>query len=193
VARSACLIGFLVALSSVVAKAEAATPTATATVVPTPIPEPSPPFGRVVYRAARVASFESLGVTMIACRQRDPEPRQLAVQFFDPLGRPISMGNRRPVTLAPGKKVVFVTDGMHFERRPDVTNLALAHLSRGTARIVSDATVVRCIGKVRFDAGGRLPSWRDEVGLVREGVPLPTMPQYWRVSPYAPPRRAVAP
>ena len=50
----------------------------------TPVPEPSPAVGRVVYRATRVASFESLGVTMIACRHRDPGPRMIAVEFFDP-------------------------------------------------------------------------------------------------------------
>ena len=57
---------------------------------------------RVIYRAAKVAGFESLGVTMIACRHRDPVPRRFAVQFFDRAGRQVStFGNvaarrRRP-------------------------------------------------------------------------------------------------
>src|SRR5204862_8170384 len=56
---------------------------ATVAATPSPVPEPPPPFGHVVYRAARVAGFESLGITMIACRHRDPVPRRFAVQFFD--------------------------------------------------------------------------------------------------------------
>jgi hypothetical protein len=171
----------------------AATPSPTVTVTPTPIPEPTPAFGRVVYRAARAASFESLGVTMIACRHRDAEPRRFVLQFFDPLGRPISMANRSVATIPPGKKILWVTDLMHFERRPDVTSLGIAHLSRGTARVVSDATIVHCVGKIRFDAGARMPSWRDEIGLTREGLPLPTMSPYWLTDPHAPRRRAVAP
>lgn len=170
----------------------AATPAATATITPTPMPEPTPPFGRVVYRAARVASFESLGVTMIACRHRDPEPRQFQLQFFTPLGSPVSMGNRRASTVPAGKKVLFVTDSLHFARRPDVTNLSLGHLPNGTARVISDATTLRCIGKMRFDGGARLQSWRDEIGLVRAGMPLPVLDRYWRVAPYAQRRPAVA-
>ncbi len=158
---------------------------------PTPVPEPTVPFGRVVYRAARVAGFESLGVTMIACRHRDPEPRRFTVQFFDPLGRPISMFGVGRVTspLPAGKKVVFVTDGMPFARRADVTNVGLGHLPMGTARVVSDATIVHCIGKLRLDAGARSPSWRDEIGLVRAGMPFPSLPPQWSLSPFAPRRR----
>ena len=184
--------GLLVTMLVGAPAAFAATPTATPTVTATPIPEPAVPFGRVAYRAARVGSFESLGVTMIACRHRDPEPRQVLVEFFAPLGRPVAMGNRRPVTVPAGKKVLFVTDSLHFPRRPDVTNLAVGHLPRGTARVVSDATTLRCIGKIRFDGGARLPSWRDEIGLVRAGEPLPVLDRYWRVAPYAPRRSAVA-
>ena len=117
------------------------------------------PFGRVVYRAARVAGFESLGVTMIACRHRDPEPRRFTVQFFDPQGRPVSMLGSAAFAAAAGRaKVVFVTDGMYFTHRADVTNVVLGHLPMGTARIVSDAAIVHCIGKVRWMRGARSPS-----------------------------------
>jgi len=165
--------------------------TATPTTMATPVPEPTVPFGRVVYRAGRVAGFESLGVTMIACRHRDPEPRRFTVQFFDPKGRPVSMFGVGRVTppLPAGKKVVFVTDGMYFARRPDVANVALGHLPMGTARVVSDAAIVHCIGKIRFDAGARSPSWRDEIGLVRAGAPFPSLPPQWSLSPHVPRRR----
>lgn len=179
--------GCVLALIASAALAATATPTPTAT----PVPEPTVPFGRVVYRAARIAGFESLGVTMIACRHRDAEPRRFTVQFFDPMGRPVSTFGtvRVPPPLPAGKKVVFVTDGMHFEHRADVTNVALGHVPMGTARIVSDATIVHCVGKLRLDAGARSPSWRDEIGLVRAGTPLPSLPRQWRLSPYAAGRR----
>lgn len=155
-----------------------------------PRPEPSPPFGRVVYRAARIAGFESLGIVMIACRHRDPVPRRFAVQFFDPAGRPVStFGTSVSPPVAAGAKVLFVTDGRPFSNRPDVTNVRLGHLALGTARVVSDAVVVRCVGKMRMDAGLRAPSYRDEIGLVREGEPLPVLPNAWKRAPYALPRR----
>jgi len=103
----------------------------------TPVAEPPVPFGRVVFRAARIAGLKSLGITMIACRHRDPVPRRFAVQFFDPSGRLAStFGNipASPPTPA-GKKVVFVTDGMPFEG-DDVLNLRLGHVPRGTARVI---------------------------------------------------------
>jgi hypothetical protein len=158
---------------------------------PSPRPEPAVPFGRVIYRAARVAGFESLGITMIACRHRDPVPRRFAVQFFDRAGQLMqTFGNiaASPPTPA-GKKVVFVTDGMPFAAR-DVLNLRLGHLSIGTARVVSDAVVVRCIGKMRMDGGVGSPSYRDEIGLVRAGAPLPALPATWGgPPPYAMRRR----
>jgi hypothetical protein len=154
----------------------------------TPVPEPSPSFGRVVYRAARIAGFESLGVTMIACRHRDAVPRRFAVQFFDALGRPVSTFGTAvsPPTVA-GKKVQFVTDGQPFTNRSDVTNVRLGHLGMGTARVVSDAVVLHCIGKIRMDGGLGVPSYRDEIGLVRAGEPLPALPQVWQ-RPHSPSR-----
>ena len=182
-------LGCMLALVASSVCAATVTPTSASTA--TPVPEPTVPFGRVVYRAGRVAGFESLGVTMIACRHRDPEPRRFTVQFFDPKGRPVSMLGVGRVTppLPAGKKVLFVTDGMYFAHRADVTNVVLGHLPMGTARIVSDAVIVRCIGKVRLDAGARSPSWRDEIGLVRAGVPFPALPPQWSLSPYTPRRR----
>lgn len=155
---------------------------------PSPLPEPSPAFGRVIYRAARVAGFEALGVAMIACRHRDPVPRRFAVQFFDRTGRVVSTFGAvtSPPTPA-GKKVVFVTDGTPFTRRDDVLNVRLGHLALGTARVVSDARIVHCVGKMRMDAGMRTPSYRDEIGLVRAGTPLPSLPTVWKASPYAAP------
>lgn len=170
--------------------AVAATPTSQPTVQATPRPEPSPSFGRVVYRAARVAGFESLGITMIACRHRDAEVRRFAVQFFDPDGRTVSMlGTSVSPPVPAGTKVVFVTDGMPFANRPDVANVRLGHLSIGTARVVSDARVVHCVGKMRMDAGRGTPSYRDEIGLVRDGAPLPELSRIWKRSPYAAPHR----
>src|SRR5262249_11496735 len=87
-----------------------------------------------------------------------------------------------------GKKVLFVTDGLPFAGR-DVLNLRLAHLALGTARVVSDARVLRCIGKMRMDGGARTPSYRDEIGLVRDGMPLPKLLDVWRESPYTQRRR----
>ena len=177
-------LAMLLWMGSVAAASSPATPHAS------PRSEPSPPFGRVVYRAARVAGFESLGIVMIACRHRDPVPRRFAVQFFDPEGRPVStFGTSVSPPVAAGEKVVFVTDGMPFSNRPDVTNVRLGHLTIGTARVVSDAVVLRCIGKMRMDGGLRTPSYRDEIGLVREGEPLPVLPNVWKRAPYTLPRR----
>jgi hypothetical protein len=158
-------------------------PPLTPTPVPgTPIPEPTPDFGRVIYRAAKVASLESLGVTMVACRHRDPTPRRFALQFFDRLGRKIQAINEETSpAVAAGKKVVFVTDGMHFRNRSDVQNLRMGHLAIGGARVVSDASVVHCVGKIRMDAGANAPSYRDEIGLVRAGEPLPVLVERWVV------------
>ena len=166
-----------------------APPTRTPGPVGTRIPEIAPPFGRVVYRAAKVASLESLAVTMIACRHRDPVPRRFGVQFFDRLGRMIGSADD-PISppVPAGKKVVFVTDGMYFKNR-GVLNIRLGHLSIGAARVVSDASILHCVGKMRMDAGLRDPSYRDEIGLVREGEPLPVLPERWVARPRPSPRR----
>lgn len=164
----------------------AATTTAAA---PTSIPEPAVPFGRVIYRAAKTAGFESLGVTMIACRHRDPVPRRFAVQFFDRAGRQVSsFGAVASPPVSAGKKVVFVTDGMHFPG-DDVLNLRLGHLPIGTARVVSDAVIVHCIGKIRMDPGEHSPSYRDEIGFVRAGEPLPVVSDRWSAPPRPSPGR----
>ncbi len=156
---------------------------------PSPSAEPPVPFGRVVYRAAKIAGFESLGITMIACRHRDAVPRRFAVEFFDRQGKRVStFGNiaASPPTTA-GKKLLFVTDGLPFKGR-DVLNIRLGHLSIGSARVVSDAEIVHCVGKMRLDGGPGGSSYRDEIGLVRAGTPLPRMIDAWRASPYVPRR-----
>ncbi len=146
---------------------------------PTRVPEPPPRLGRVIYRAAKVAGFESLGVTMIACRHRDPVPRRFAVDFFDDRGRPVSVfGVAASEPTPAGTKVLFVTDGMPFGNRT-VVNVRLGHLAIGTARVLSDARVVHCIGKMRMDGGANAASARDEIGLVRAGRPLPALARAW--------------
>ena len=163
----------------VVRVAAAGTPPGAATPMPLPEPPP-PPFGRVIYRASKVAGMESLGVTMIACRHRDPVPRRFAVQFFDHAGRPVvSFGWPSSPPTPAGKKLVFITDALHFPNREDVLDLKLGHLTLGTARIVSDARVAHCIGKIRMDAGVHAASYRDEIGLVRDGEPLPDLGATW--------------
>jgi len=178
------VVALVVALLAGRDAAHAADPTPVAT-------EPPVPFGRVVYRAARIAGLEGLGITMIACKHRDAVPRRFAVQFFDPSGRLVSQFGNIPASppTPAGKKVAFVTDGMPFTNRPDLLNLRLGHLQRGTARVISDATVVRCMGRMRMDGGARLPSYREEIGLVRAGQPLPDLPKYWKVAPYPTPVR----
>jgi hypothetical protein len=147
---------------------------------PTPSPEASLPFGRVIYRAAKVAALESTGVTMIACRHRDPVPRRFALQLVDDTGRMRqTFGAWQSPPTSAGKKVTFVTDRMHFATRADVLNVRVGHLGIGTARVVSDARIVRCIGKMRMDGGVHMPSSRDEIGLVRDGTPLPVMSRIW--------------
>jgi hypothetical protein len=147
---------------------------------PSPTPEPTPPFGRVVYRIAKAASFESLGVMMIACRHRDPVPRRFAVEFWTDQGRRVqSFGQWSTGPVPAGKKVVFVGDGMHFANRPDVLDFQLGHFSIGAGWIASDARVVHCIGKIRMDGGVRQPSYREEIGLVRAGEPLPDLARSW--------------
>jgi hypothetical protein len=148
---------------------------------PTRVPESPPRLGRVIYRAAKVAGFESLGVTMIACRHRDPVPRRFAVDFFDDRGRPVSVFGAASSEPTPaGTKVLFVTDGMPFGGRA-VVDVRLGHLGIGTARVLSDARIVHCVGKMRMDGGAHAASARDEIGLVRAGQPLPALARGWAV------------
>lgn len=142
---------------------------------PTPYPEPPLPFGRVIYRASKAASFETLGVAVIACRHKDPVARRFAVQFFDSFdyGSLVSTFGRYIVEEVPtGKKVVFVGDATYFPDR-DVINVRVGHFSEGTARVISDAEHVRCMGKMRFDPGGRSTAYWRGMGLRRDGEPPP--------------------
>ncbi len=147
--------------------------------IATPMAEPSPAAGRVVYRASRVASFESLGVTMIACRHRDPGPRMLAVEFFDAQGKPVTLfGPSLVPRWLPGKKLLFVSDPTYFRNR-DIIDMRVAHLASGTARIISDARILHCRAKMRFDAGAGRPSYVRGVGLYRAGVGATPVPVEW--------------
>jgi hypothetical protein len=154
----------------------------------TPIPEPSPAVGRVVYRAAKVASFESLGVTMIACRHRDPGPRMITIEFY------ATNGTRVPVfgptglqRWEPGKKLLFVSDPTYFHKR-DVVDMRVGHLAAGTARIVSDARILHCRGQIRFDPGAGRPSYMRSIGLYRvsPGATPPSV-EWWEGAPTATP------
>lgn len=171
-AIGAAALSLLAALIAASTAARAAEPSPAA--VATPVPEPSPAVGRVVYRASKVASFESLGVTMIACRHRDPAPRMISVEFFDQAGNRVALfGPNTIPSWAPGKKLLFVSDPMYFQKR-DVIDMRVGHLSGGTARIVSDARAIHCLAKIRFDAGVGRPSYIRSVGLYREGrAPAP--------------------
>jgi hypothetical protein len=145
----------------------------------TPIPEPQPPFGRVVYRASKAASFESLGISMIACRHRDQGPRTLGVEFFDRLGRKVSVFGPSVVpNWPPNKKIVFVSDPTYFKHR-DVIDVRVSHLADGTARIISDAHVIHCRAKIRFDPGAGAKSYSRSMGLYREGVGATPVPVGW--------------
>jgi len=159
----------------------------------TPVPEPSPAVGRVVYRATRVASFESLGVTMIACRHRDPGPRMIAVEFFDPAGKRVTLfGPNGTQSWAPGKKLLFVSDPTYFRAR-DVMDMRVSHLAGGTARVVSDARILHCRGKIRFDPGARRASYTRSIGLYRvtPGA-IPPSVEWWEAGPSPAPSPAPA-
>ena len=149
---------------------------------PTRVPEPPVPFGAVIYRAAKVGSYESLGVTVIACRHRDRAPRRFAVEFFDPARGGVQVSVFGPHVangVPPGKKIVFVSEGTYFKNR-DVVNVKVGHLAPGTARVVSDARIVRCMGKMRFDPGPLVPTRWKGTGMVREGVGATPAPEPWR-------------
>jgi hypothetical protein len=175
-ARRALASGLtLVALLSSARANESPSPVAT----PTPIPEPSPAFGRVVYRASKAASFESLGISVIACRHRDPGPRTVGVEFFDRRGNKVGVFGPHVIPdWPPGKKIVFVSDSTYFKNR-GVIDVRVGHLADGTARIISDARVIHCLAKIRFDPGARLKSYSRSMGLYREGVGATPVPVEW--------------
>ena len=160
----------------------------------TPVSEPSPAVGRVVYRATKVASFESLGVTMIACRHRDPGPRMISLEFFDADGKRVSVfGPTALQRWEPGKKLLFVSDPTYFRNR-DVIDMRLGHLSTGTARIVSDARILHCRGQIRFDPGVGRPSSMRSIGLYRvtPGATPPSVEWWGSASPSPAPSPAPA-
>ena len=49
--------------------------------------------------------------------------------------------------------------------------------------------IVHCVGKIRMDGGARSPSYRDEIGFVRAGQPLPVLADGWSAPPRPSPRR----
>lgn len=177
--RGRTVLGVAGAVLVAVATLGAATPIRSPQPTPTRVPEPPPPIGRVVYRASKVGSYESLGVPVIACRHRDPAPRTIAVEFFDQLGRKVLVFGASTVpNVPPGKKVVFVSDATHYQNR-DVVNIRLAHFGDGTARVLSDARILHCMAKMRFDPGARYSSYWRGMGLYREGVGATPLPVDW--------------
>ncbi len=161
-----------------------ATPVRSPRPTPTAVPEPPPAFGRVIYRAVKAGSYESLGIAMIMCRHRDREPRRFAFELFDMYGNKVTLFATSVVpSVPPGRKIVFVTDGTPF-RNPDAKvrdlyDVRAAHMSGGVARVISDATIVHCMGKMRFDPGvGAKTYWRS-MGIYREGVGATPAPVDW--------------
>jgi hypothetical protein len=154
-------------------------PRLTAQSTPTPVPEPPPAFGRVVYRASKAASYESLGVPMIMCRHRDHGARTIAVEFFDRLGKKVSVFGPTVVpNVPPDKKIVFVSDAMHFPKR-DVINMRVGHFTDGTARVVSDARIIHCMAKMRFDPGALAKTYWRSMGLYRPTIGATPAPVDW--------------
>ncbi len=135
------------------------------------------PNGRVIYRAVRAGSFESLGITVIACRHRDPVPRRFMVEFFERSGRKVTTFGGHVAEVPAGEKLIFVTDSRYFKNRK-VTDVRLGHLTGGPAVITSNAEIVRCQGKIRLDGGIGHPSRRGEIGLYREGETPPPRPEW---------------
>jgi hypothetical protein len=165
------IVVVVTAMAVVAVRARAASPSAAE--APQPIPS------TVVYRASKVASFESLGVTMVACRHADSQPRTIALDFRDPADKKVSVfGFSARPAIARGQKVLFVTDSMHFKHR-EVVDVRLGHLPRGTLRVFSDARRIKCMGRIRFDPGPGAPTkWRG-IGLVREGIVVSPGPDPW--------------
>lgn len=190
-AAAAAVLVLLVAFTAVAADAQPSpsrtvrvivgggTPTRAPTPIVTAVPEPPPAFGRVVYRASKAASFETLGVVVIACRHRDPERHRFALEFFDRAGKKVSLFGPSVVPNVPaGKKIVFVTEGTHFRNR-DVIDVRAGHFTDGTARVLSDARIVHCMGRMRFDPGARAKTYWRSVGLYRDGVGATPVPVDW--------------
>jgi hypothetical protein len=145
-------------------------PTITIITTATPVPPPPPTFGHIVYKASRAGSYESLGVPVIACRHRDPAPRKITVEFFDHMGKKVSIfGADTLPSVPPGKKVIFASEIGHFRNR-DVVAVRVGHFSDGTARVVTDARIIHCMAKMLFDPGPSVPSYWRGMGLHREGT-----------------------
>ena len=154
-------------------------PTYTVASTPTPEPFPSPAFGHVVYRASRAGSYESLGFPVIACRHRDPGPRTIRVEFFDHLNKRVSVfGPDTLPNVPPGKKVLFASEGSHYKNR-DVVIVHVGHFVNGTARVVSDARIIHCMARMRFNPGPLTPTYWRSMGLYREGTGATPVPLDW--------------
>lgn len=154
-------------------------PSVTVAPTPTPVPLPPPPFGHVVYRASRAGSYESLGVPVIACRHRDPGPRKIGVEFFERLGKKVGVfGPDTLPNVPPGKKVIFVSEAGHYRNR-DVVVVRVGHFGDGTARVVSDARIIHCMARMRFDPGALAPTYWRSMGLYREGTGATPVPVEW--------------
>ncbi len=157
----------------------AATPVRSPQPTPTRVPEPPSAVGRVAYRASKAASYESLGVVVIACRHRDPVPRTIAVEYFDGLGRKVGVFGPSSIPNVPrGKKMVFVSDGTHY-RNHDVIDVRVGHFVDGTARVLSDAHLIHCMAKMRFDPGILSATYWRSVGFYREDVGATPVPVDW--------------
>ena len=171
------------AIASTVASAPTPTrriwPTITLAPTSTPVPLPPPPFGRVVYNASRAGSYESLGVPVIACRHRDPAPRKIGVEFFERLGKKVSVfGPDTVPNVPPGKKIIFVSDAGGYRQR-DVVIVRVGHFGDGTARVVSDARIIHCMAKMRFKPGVLVPTYWRGMGLYRADTGATPVPVDW--------------
>ncbi len=154
-------------------------PTATLGPTPTAVLPPPPLFGRIVYKASRAGSYESLGVPVIACRHRDPGPRKISVEFFDRLGKKVMIfGADTLPNVPPGKKVIFASEAGHLRNR-DAVIVRVGHFSDGTARVVSDARIIHCIARMQFDPGALAPTYWRSMGLYREGTGATPVPVQW--------------
>jgi hypothetical protein len=157
----------------------AATPMRSPQPTTTPVPEPPPTVGRVVYRASKVGSYESLGVPVVACRHRDPVPRTIAVEYFDRLGKTVRLFGANVVpNVGRGKKIVFVSDVTYYRNR-DVIDMRVAHFVDGTGRVLSDARIIHCMAKMRFDPGALHPTYWRSMGLYRAGAGATPVPVEW--------------
>jgi len=155
-------------------------PTITLAPTPTPVPPPPPDFGHVVYSATRAGSYESLGQPVIMCRHRDPGPRKIRVEFYDHLGKRVSVfGPDTLPNVPPGKKVTFVSEAGHYHDRLEVVVVRIGHFSGGGARVVSDARIIHCMGRMRFKPGPLTPTYWRSMGFYREGTGATPPPVDW--------------